>query len=193
MYGGQWNVPRPLVSESGEWERGKTTMAKAWVVIGAALAIAVAPLGTAWCGIAAGQVEVAAAGTFIAGVAGNSQATYLVDASVHHLITDYFSGGVRLAVTGVGEDRRAVDAWITVDLYTMGSSTSVPYMGAGIGRSMWTWDGVGGTDTIVEGHLGFKTFIRESTAVSIEARYEAESDHFNNGILGVHAGFSVFF
>ena len=168
-------------------------MAKAWVVVAASLVVAVAPVGTAWCGVEAGQVEVAAAGTFIAGVAGNSLATYLVDASVHQLLTDYFSGGVRLAIVGVGEDTRAVDAWITVDLYTMGSSTSVPYMGAGIGRRMWMLDGVSGTDTIVETHLGFKTFIRESTAVSIEARYEAESGHFDNGILGVHAGFSVFF
>ena len=168
-------------------------MVKAWVVVAAALAIAVAPIGTAWCGVEAGQVEVAAGDIYIANLAGNSQATYLVDASVHKLLTDYFSGGVRLVVGGAGEDTRTIDAWLTVDLYTMGSSTSVPYMGAGIGRSMWTRDGVGGTDPIVEGHLGFKTFIRESTAVSIEARYEAESGRFDNGILGVHAGFSVFF
>ena len=171
----------------------RVTKAKARVVVAAALAIAVAPIGTAWCGVEAGQVEVAAAGTFIAGLAGNSQATYLVDASVHQLLTDYFSGGVRVAVGGAGEDTRAVDAWITVDLYTMGSSTSVAYMGAGIGRRTWTRDGVSGSDTIVEGHLGFKTFIRESTAVPVEARYEAESDHFDNGILGVKRGSRCFF
>lgn len=168
-------------------------MVKAWVVVAAALAVAVAPAGTAWCGVEAGQVEVAAAGTFIANLAGNSQAIYLVDASVHKLLTDYFSGGVRLTVAGIEGDMHTVDAWITADFYTMGSSTSVPYMGAGIGRSMWTEDDVSGTDTIVEVHLGFKTFIAERTAVSFEGRYEADSDHFDNGFLGIHAGFSVFF
>ncbi len=168
-------------------------MVRAWLIAVAALAAAVAPTGTAWCAVEAGQVEVAASGLFIADLAGSSQSIYQVDASVHKLFTDYFSGGVRLAVAGIDGDTRTIDAWLTVDFYTVGSSTAVPYMGAGIGQSMWKWDGFSNTDAIVEGHLGFKIFIRESTAVSVEARYEARPDYFDKGILGVHAGFSVFF
>lgn len=169
------------------------TMVKAWVVVTAALAIAVAPVGTAWCGVEAGQVEVAGAATYIANLAGSDQTAYQVDVSVHKLLTDYLSGGVRLGAIGITRDTRVIDAWITVDLYTMGSSTSVPYMGAGIGRGMWREPNSSGAETIVEGHLGYKTFVRESTAVSIEARYEASASDFDNGFLGVHAGFSVFF
>jgi len=168
-------------------------MVRAWLLAAAALAVAVAPTGTAWCAIEAGQVEVAAAGSFIADLAGSNYSIYDVDVSVHKLFTDYFSSGVRLAVAGIGGDVRTIDAWLTVDLYTIGSSTAAPYLGAGIGQSMWTWHGSSDNVTIAEGHLGFKTFVSDGTAVSIEARYEANVDYFDNGILGVYAGFSVFF
>lgn len=143
--------------------------------------------------VQAGQTEVAAAGTFIADVAGSSQTIYSVDAGVHRLLTDGLSGGVRLSAAGINDYMRTIDVWLSLDVYTMGSAVSVPYFGAGIGRSMWKQGGSDGADTLAELHLGFKTFIRDEVAVSVESRYETDSDHFDKGILGVYAGFSVFF
>ena len=169
------------------------TMSRGWLVLGAALTIALTPVNSAWSGVEAGQVEVAAAGAFIAPVAGVNTAAYSVDVSLHRVLTDVFSGGVRLAVEGIGDYWSTIDVWVTADFYAPGAQTAVPYLGAGVGQSFWKMYGPSGNETVLEGHVGLKTFVSGNTAVSIEGRYEATPEYFGRGILGLYAGFSVYF
>ena len=166
---------------------------RACSVVLSVLVMTLALSGSAWCGIESGQLEVAMAGSFMMDMAGSNTNIYTLDASVHKLFTEYFAGGLRVSAAGIGDDTRSMDLWGTLDLYMQGASTSIPYFGAGFGRSSWKIGDYDDSTAIIEGHLGVKSFVTDRTALTIEARYEAATEAMDDGFLGLHVGYSVFF